>query len=94
MNILNSNTVLPVLSAKDLTKKYGTPDQFVATLLDGQGKAFAGETVQFNVNGVFYDRVTDDNGQAKLNINLQPGKYIITSSYNGTNIANNITISS
>ena len=91
--VSNNITVLPVLSAKDLTKKYGTPDQFVATLLDGQGKAFAGETVQFNVNGVLYDRVTDDNGQAKLNINLQPGKYIITSMYsNGATISNNITI--
>ena len=91
--VSNNITVLPVLSADDLNKKYGTPDQFVATLLDGQGKAFAGETVQFNVNGVLYDRVTDDNGQAKLNINLQPGKYIITSMYsNGATISNNITI--
>ena len=89
----NTIEVLLVLTAEELTKKYGTPDQFVATLLDGQGKAFAGETVQFNVNGVLYDRVTDDNGQAKLNINLQPGKYIITSMYsNGATISNNITI--
>ena len=91
--VSNNITVLPVLTAKDLTKKYGTPDQFIANLVDGQGNPFAGETVQFNVNGVLYDRVTDSNGQAKLNIRLMPGKYIITSSYNGASISNNIIVS-
>ena len=90
--VSNDIKVLPVLSAEDLTKKYGTPDQFVATLLDGQGKALAGETVQFNVNGVLYNRVTDSDGHAKLNIRLMAGQYIITSSYNGASIANNIVI--
>ncbi|MBO5151500.1 MAG: right-handed parallel beta-helix repeat-containing protein, partial [Methanobrevibacter sp.] len=91
--VSNNIKVLPVLTAKDLTKKYGTPDQFIANLVDGQGNPFAGETVQFNVNGVLYDRVTDSNGQAKLNIRLMPGKYIITSSYNGASISNNIIVS-
>ena len=92
--LMASNTikVLPVLSADDLIKKYNTSDNFTATLVDGQGKVLAGETVQFNVNGIFYNRITDSNGQAKLNIRLMPGKYIITSSYNGTSISNNITI--
>ena len=90
--VSNNIKVLPVLTAKDLTKKYGTPDQFVAKLLDGTGKALSGETIQFNINGVFYNRVTDSNGQAKLNIRLMSGKYIITSSYNGTSIANTITV--
>ena len=91
--VSNNIKVLPVLTAKDLSKKYGTPDQFIAKLVDGQGKPYAEQRVQFNVNGVFYNRVTDSAGQAKLNINLQPGQYIITSSYNGANIANTITIS-
>ena len=91
--VSNNIKVLPVLTANDLTKKYGTPNQFVATLVDGQGKAYSEQRVQFNVNGVFYNRVTDGNGQAKLNIRLMPGKYIITSSYNGASIANNIIVS-
>ena len=90
--VSNKIKVLPVLSADDLNKKYGAPDQFIAKLLDGTGKVLSGETVQFNVNGTFYNRVTDSNGQAKLNIRLMPGKHIITSSYNGTSIANNITV--
>ena len=85
--VSNKIKVLPVLSAKDISMKYRDGTQFVATLVDGQGKALANEKVEFNVNGVFYYRNTDSNGQAKLNINLQAGKYIITSSYNGANIA-------
>ena len=90
--VSNKIKILPVLSAKDISMKYRDGTKFVATLVDGQGKPFAGQTIQFNINGVFYNRVTDSAGQAKLNINLQAGKYIITSSYNGANIANTVTI--
>ncbi len=88
----NTIKVLPVLSAKDLTMKYRDGSQFKATLVDGQGNPYYNQTVIFNVNGVFYFRQTDINGTARLNINLMAGKYIITSSYNGSNIANTITI--
>ena len=88
----NQITVLPILSADDLVMKYRDGSQFKAKLVDGQGKAYAGQNVQFNINGVFYNRATDSTGTAKLNINLMPGEYIITSSYNGANIANKITI--
>ena len=90
--VSNNITVLQVLSADNMTKKYGTPDQFVATLVDGQGNPYTGQNVTFNINGVFYSKTTDSEGQSKLNINLMPGEYIITSSYDGTNIANKITV--
>lgn len=90
----NTITVLPVLEAKDLEMKYKDESQFEAKLVDGQGNPFAGQTVTFNINGVFYERTTDELGIARLNINLIAGEYIITSSYNGSNIANKITISS
>ena len=41
---------------------------------------------------MIYDRTTDSEGVARLNINLQKGEYIITSSYNGQSIANTITV--
>lgn len=87
-------TVLPVLTASDIGMKYHDGTQFKAILLDGKGKPFSGQKVTFNVNGIFYDRTTDENGTARLNINLMPGEYIITSSYNGSSIANKITIKS
>ena len=91
-SVSNDITVLPVLSASDLKMKYMDGSKFKATLLDGQGKPYAEQKIQFNVNGVLYSRTTDSNGQAELNIRLPSGEYIITSSYNGANIANKITI--
>ena len=53
-----------------------------------------GAVYKININGVFYDRITDNAGIARLNINLMPGEYIITSMYkNGAAISNKITIS-
>ena len=91
--VSNTIKVLSILQAKDLNMKFRDGSKFEAKLLDGQGNPFAGQKITFNINGVFYDRTTDENGIARLNINLQADNYIITSSYNGLNIANNIKIS-
>ena len=90
--VSNKITVLPVLKADDLQMNYHDGSTFNVTLVDGQGSPLKGEGITFNVNGVFYNRTTDVNGVAKLNINLMKGEYIITSSYNGCNVANKITI--
>lgn len=88
----NTITVLPTLSASDLVMNYGDGSQFKAYLVDGQGNPYPGQTVQFNINGALYDRVTNSNGIASLNINLQRGNYIITSSHNGLSISNNVYV--
>ena len=90
--VSNNIKVLPILDANDISMKYRDGTQFKATLVDGQGKPYAGQSVTFNINGVFYNRLTDSTGTAKLSINLMPGEYIITSSYNGSSIGNKITI--
>ncbi len=79
--VSNSITVKPVLNASDLTKQYGVASPFAVTLVDGQGLPYAGQMITFNINGVFYNRTTNDEGIARLNINLIPGEYIITSMY-------------
>lgn len=72
-------TVLSVIKSNDLVKYYKNESQFYATLLDEKGNPIANNTaVQFNVNGVFYTRYTNENGTAKLNIKLYPEHYIIT----------------
>uniref|UniRef100_UPI0025E1FB45 Ig-like domain repeat protein n=1 Tax=uncultured Methanobrevibacter sp. TaxID=253161 RepID=UPI0025E1FB45 len=91
--VSNNIKVLPILNATDVSMKYRDGTQFKANLVDGQGKPYVNQAVTFNINGVFYNRITDASGQAKLNINLMPGEYIITSSYNGSSIANTIKIS-
>ena len=90
--VSNEITVLPILEAEDLVMQYRDGSTFDALLLDGQGNPLKNTNVTFNINGVFYNRTTDENGIARLNINLMSGEYIITSMYNGCNIANRITI--
>lgn len=62
------------------------------TTVDGQGNPYSGENITFNINGIFYTRLTNEVGVAHLNINLGPGEYIVTSSYNSNNIANSIKV--
>jgi len=90
--VSNEITVLPILEADDLVMQYRDGSTFDAMLLDGNGNPLKNTNVTFNINGVFYNRTTDENGVARLNINLMSGEYIITSMYNGCNIANRITI--
>ncbi len=88
----NTIRVLNVLSASDMSMTYRDGSKFNVTLLDGQGNPYANQELTFNINGVFYTRTTNELGVASLNINLQAGNYIITSTYNGLSIANTIKI--
>jgi len=90
--VSNNITVLPTLTAHDLNKTFSESKEFVAKVVDGQGKELANQNVTFNINGVFYNKVTDVNGDAKLNIRLMAGEYIITSMYNDYAVGNNVTV--
>ena len=78
LSITRNVTVLPTISSEDLTKYYRNDSQFYVTIVDGQGRPVEGVDVQFNINGVFYERATNSDGVARLSINLNPGEYIIT----------------
>lgn len=88
----NRVSVLSTLSSGDLSMSYMDGSRFTVTIFDGKGSPLANAGVNFNINGVFYTRTTDENGQARLNIRLMAGEYIITSTYNGLNKSNKITI--
>ncbi len=86
--------VLPTIEGSDLVKYYKNSTAYTAYFADGLGDPLDNENVQFNINGVFYTRKTDVNGFARLNINLVPGDYII-SSYSPVNdfvCSNNIKV--
>ena len=89
----NNIVVLPTLVTSDLNMTYGDGSNFTAQTLDGQGKPLANQNVTFNINGVFYNKVADDNGVASLTIRLMSGKYIITSYWNDFQTGNTIIIS-
>lgn len=85
----NSITVLSTLIGQDLVKYYKNASQFYVSLVDGQGNPIKNTTITMNINGVFYNRTTNENGTAKLNINLLEGTYILTA----TNLINNLSMS-
>ena len=85
-------TVLPIIVADNIVMSYKDGTQFKAKLLDGQGNPYVNQTITFNINGLFYERKTDSEGIAKLNINLMAGEYIITSYYSTFATSNKITI--
>ena len=90
----NKITVLPTLIAEDLVKYCRNESQFFISLIDGEGKSVSGVNITMNINGVFYNRTTNENGTAKLNINLEPGEYILTAidPLTGLQMSYNITV--
>lgn len=88
----NNITVLSKLVSEDLTKEFNKSATYNVTVLDDNGNPVANQTVSLNVNGVIYERVTDENGVARLNINLLPGNYIITATCGSSVTSNKITV--
>lgn len=62
------------LITSDLVKIYGENDQLEAALY-ANNIPLADKNIRFNVNGRNYDRKTDGDGIARLNINLPVGEY-------------------
>ena len=78
ITVENTITVLPTLIAENLVKYYKNASQFDISLVDSVGNPVSGVNILMNINGVFYNRTTNENGTARLNINLPPGEYILT----------------
>ena len=92
-SINSTITVLSTLTSDNVIKYYKNGTQYYVTVVDGQGNPIANQKVYLNINGVIYERITNENGTAKLNINLNPGNYIITvTGPNGEMKSNNITV--
>ena len=86
-------TVLSTIHGDDIVKFFRNGTQYCAKFLDGCGSPLVNASVVFNINGVFYKKQTDDNGMARLNINLFPGEYILTAIHlNGEEKANIIKV--
>ncbi|WP_295722628.1 hypothetical protein [uncultured Methanobrevibacter sp.] len=86
------------IESNDLTLKYGCDDYFEAMLTDNEDNLIQDQTVLFGIGQKTYAAKTDNNGIARLQINLKPGKYTISTSFKGTdfyneaNAVNTITI--
>lgn len=92
-SLLNNITILSTLDSHDLTKYFRNSSQYEVLILDSHGNPLINSDVLFNINGVFYERQSNSEGIARLNINLNPGEYIITTYHpNGERISNFINV--
>ena len=91
----NSNKVTVkslLVDNSDLVKYYLNESSYTLKVIGKDGKVAAGQEVTFNINGVFYQRVSNDDGVVSLGIKLRPGTYIVTAEYEGCWVSNNITV--
>ena len=93
-NFTKKVTVLPTLAGDNLIKYYKNDSQFHIKLVDHAGNPVKSADVMFNINGVFYYRETNADGIAKLNINLNPGEYVLTAvdPLTGLHMSYNVTV--
>ena len=76
-----------------MTKYFKNGTQYYATFYDDSGNPLINTTVRFNINGVIYERITNDKGTAMLTIALYPGSYILTAIHpNGESKGYNIKV--
>lgn len=84
--------VNPIIQTADLNMEYKDGNKFIATLKDNDNNNLPNIKVFFKINGVLYERQTDENGQARLNINLDKGQHKIETFCNKASINNTINI--
>ena len=75
------------INAEDVTKVYGTTTPFTVQLLDNT-TPLPNKKLTITINGVKYDRTTNSNGTASLNINLIQGSYQTTINFKGDSTYN------
>ena len=90
----SNNTNSSSIVSDDLTKYYQNGSQFEATFFDKNGNPLANADISFVIDGIYYDRTTNDQGLASISINLKPGSYEIISINNvtGEKVTNSILV--
>jgi hypothetical protein len=91
--VSSSVNVLSTIETSDISMFYKDGTRFAAKLYDSNGKIVSNKEVAITVNGVTYNKVTDSNGVAYLNINLNPGTYSVWATYGDKTVCNTVSIS-
>ncbi|MDL2271107.1 Ig-like domain-containing protein, partial [Methanobrevibacter sp. OttesenSCG-928-I08] len=92
LSVSNNITVKTVLIGSDLNKTYSENKSYEVKLLDGKGNPLKGQIIHINIHGILYNKITDEYGIARLDINLDPDSYIITATYNDYSTSNIIRV--
>ena len=84
--------VNPVIESYDLNMRQGDGSKYIAVLSGIKQNKIPNAKLCFNINGMNYERTTDENGLASLNINLNKGDYEILTKCAGITKKNKIHI--
>ena len=76
---IKAYTIPNFIKTNNSTKYYGNEEPFIII-------AEPNKDITFEINGIKATVKSDENGTAKIGVNLNPGKYPITIEYNGTKI--------
>lgn len=82
-NLFSNNKINTKLFCNDLIKTFGEEDKLEVGLTDVNGNLLTNKNVIIEINGVRYNRTTDDEGIARLNIRLGVGKYPVYFDFDG-----------
>ena len=91
-SITKTITINSLIEAKDLTFNETDTGKFNVKILNSYGKASPNKKVTIKIDGTTYIKTTNKNGIASLNLNLNPGKYTITTEYLDIQTKNRITV--
>ena len=80
------------ITTNGLEKYYSGPEKLTVNVTNSKDNPIANQVVQFTINGMTYNRTTDENGSASLNINLNSGQYTARISVNYTSIDAKVNI--
>ncbi len=80
-----SNQMNSVLIAYDVCLFYKN-GRYSVYLKDESDNPLSNERIIITINGVSYTRITDSNGHASLNINLNPGNYSVNALFLGNDL--------
>lgn len=76
----------------NLEKTYGKPDSYKCWVQNMDGDKLKNVHINITVAGKTYTKLSDDSGVVSLNINLNPGEYIVNTEYKGNDKYNGCKI--
>ncbi|MDL2270670.1 Ig-like domain repeat protein, partial [Methanobrevibacter sp. OttesenSCG-928-I08] len=92
LKISNNIEVLKTIISNDVVIDSNNRVPFTVKILDNQGNPYEGQKITINIHGIIYEKLTNSEGLAYLNINLDPGSYIATVYWNGFSTSNVVTV--
>ena len=91
-NDLLTSNLSSKIETKNLVKYYKNDSQFEFKVSYEDNNPVINANVLLSINGRNYTKTTNDKGIGFLDINLKPGKYTITTSYDDKSITNSINV--